>query len=159
MKIKINEEWAIEADGGVSWNLVYQSAEISKETGKRVSTVETSYHGSLEQACLAYIEGRTSKAAKAKHGPNEKHLHELIAVTRDAGQEIRQTLEGFFGRMGREQLETVPRTISRGDGEGGEAHGPDGDGHPKRVRKAGAVRSARGIPAVDDQAGTIQARL
>lgn len=85
MKIQLTEEWWLESDPSC-WVLNFQSAEISEKTGKRISTIEASYHATLEGAIGWFINLRLKRTPEQKG--LEKQLRALTETIREAQDAI-----------------------------------------------------------------------
>ncbi len=54
--IQLDENYRIEEDS-VSWNLIYEKeGEINPDTGKPIMSRDASYHATLKQALVAYLD-------------------------------------------------------------------------------------------------------
>jgi hypothetical protein len=102
MKIQLTEEWWVESDPA-GWNLSFQSSEISEKTKKRVSTVETSYHGTLEAAIGWFLNLRLKKT------PEQKTLAKQLQSLLDAIQETRDIVVAAMTNTEDSKVAKLPR--------------------------------------------------
>lgn len=107
MKIQLTDEWSISADSSC-WVLAFQSSEISEKTGKRVSTIDSTFHGNLEQALKAYVDETLKlKISKAESKRLLDVPKDLISHLEQINIQIHNKLDQL--KQGGQPLEKLPR--------------------------------------------------